>query len=72
METILVDTRSNNTFVSEGEDNISFPWKFDEDWLNSFWVMLQYVRKFERVLQIVAIETTLIDIHGNVVLVSVA
>ena len=36
METILVDTHSNNTFVSEGEDNISFPRKFDEDWLNSF------------------------------------
>ena len=32
METTLVDTHSNNTIVSEGEDNISFPWKFDEDW----------------------------------------
>ena len=52
METTLVDTHSNNTIGSEGEDNIYFPWKFHEDWLNSFLVILQYVGQFDRALQL--------------------
>ena len=33
METTMVDIHGNNIIVSEGEDNISFPWRFDEDWI---------------------------------------
>ena len=52
IETTYINIHTNYTIVSEGEDNIYFPWKFYEDWLNSFWVLLQYVRWFDRALQL--------------------
>ena len=38
IETTLIDIHSDNILVSVGEDNIYFPWKFHEDWLNNFQV----------------------------------
>ena len=48
IETTQIDIHSNNVLLSVEEDNIYFHWKFHEDWLNSFWVRLQYVKKLKK------------------------
>ena len=65
IETILIDIHSNHVLLSIGEKNIYFPSKFHEYSINSFQVMLEYVKKFGRVLQICCHRNHNVDIHSD-------
>ena len=65
IETTLIDICGNDILISVAEVHICVSKKVHENSSNNLRVTLKYIRNLVEYCKYVAMETTMVDIHGN-------